>query len=82
MAGEHGNKTRRSNMFSFTYMFINIAVGFVAGMIGNKGSEVLAWVIVAGSALVTISTFGFGWGVVAVVEMIVGMVIYGALGAK
>ena len=69
-------------MFSFTYMFINIVVGFIAGMIGNKGSEVLAWVIVAGSALVTISTFGFGWGVVAVVEMIVGMVIYGFLGAK
>jgi hypothetical protein len=28
------------------------------------------------------STFGFGWGVVAVVEMVVGMVIYGFLGAK
>jgi hypothetical protein len=37
---------------------------------------------VAGSALVTISTFGFGLWVIAVVEMIVGMVIYGALGAK
>jgi hypothetical protein len=69
-------------MFSFTYMFINIVVGFIAGMIGNKGSEVLAWVIVAGSALVTISTFGFGWGVAAVIEMVVGMVIYGALGSK
>jgi len=69
-------------VFSFTYMFINIVVGFIAGMIGNKGSEVFAWVIVAGSALVTISTFGFGWGVVAVIEMVVGMVIYGALGAK
>jgi hypothetical protein len=63
-------------------MFINIVVGFIAGMIGNKGSEVLAWVIVAGSALATMSTFGFGWGVVAVVEMVVGMVIYGFLGAK
>jgi hypothetical protein len=63
-------------------MFINIVVGFIAGMIGNNGSEVFAWVIVAGSALVTISTFGFGWGVVAVIEMVVGMAIYGALGAK
>lgn len=63
-------------------MFINIVVGFVAGMIGNKGSEVLAWVIVAGSALVTISTFGFSWGIVAVIEMVVGMVIYAVLGAK
>lgn len=69
-------------MFSFTYMFINIAVGFIAGMIGNSGSEAFAWIIVAGSALVTISTFGFVWGVVAVIEMVVGMVIYGALGAK
>jgi hypothetical protein len=43
---------------------------------------VFAWVIVAGSALVTISTFGFGWGVVAVIEMVVGMVIYGVLGSK
>lgn len=69
-------------MFSFKYMFINIVVGFVAGMIGNKGSEVFAWVIVAGSALVTISTFGFGWGIVAVIEMVVGMAIYGVMGAK
>ncbi|MBT6229569.1 MAG: hypothetical protein HOI47_23235 [Candidatus Scalindua sp.] len=69
-------------MFSFKYMFINIVVGFVAGMIGNKGSEVFAWVIVAGSALVTISTFGFGWGIAAIVEMVIGMAIYGALGAK
>ncbi len=69
-------------MFSFTYMLINIAVGFIAGMVGNSGSEVFAWVIVAGSALVTISTFGFGWGVVAVIEMVVGMVIYGVLGSK
>jgi hypothetical protein len=63
-------------------MLINIAVGFIAGMVGNSGSEVFAWVIVAGSALVTISTFGFGWGVVAVIEMVVGMVIYGVLGSK
>ena len=69
-------------MFSFTYMFINIAVGFIAGMIGNSGSEVFAWVIVAGSALITISTFGFGWGIVAVIEMVVGMAIYGVMGAK
>ena len=69
-------------MFSFTYMFINIVVGFVAGMVGNSGSEVFAWIIVVGSALVTIFTFGFGWGIVAVIEMVVGMVIYGALGSK
>lgn len=69
-------------MFSFKYMFINIVVGFVAGMIGNNGSEALAWIIVAISALITISTFGFVWGVVAVVEMVIGMVIYGFLGAK
>lgn len=69
-------------MFSFTYMFINIAVGFVAGMIGNSGSEAFAWIIVAGSALITITTFGFGWGIAAIVEMVIGMAIYGALGAK
>lgn len=69
-------------MFSFTYMFINIVVGFIAGAVGNNGSEVFAWVIVAGSALVTISTFGFGWGIVAVIEMVVGMLIYGMVGAR
>jgi len=68
-------------MFSLKYMLINMIVGFIAGMVG-KNSEVVAGVIVVGSALVTISTFGFGWGVAAVIEMIVGMFIYGALGAK
>lgn len=69
-------------MFSFKYMLINMVVGFIAGMIGDKGSEALAWVIVIGSALVTISTFGFGWGIAAVIEMVVGAVIYGFIGAK
>lgn len=68
-------------MFSLKHMLINMIVGFIAGMVG-KNSEVVAGVIVVGSALVTISTFGFGWGVAAVIEMIVGMFIYGALGAK
>ncbi len=69
-------------MFSFKYMLINMVVGFIAGMIGDKGSEALAWVIVIGSALVTISTFGYGWGIAAVIEMVVGAVIYGFIGAK
>ena len=70
-------------MFSFKYMFINLVVGFIAGMIGtNKGNEVIAGVIVVGSALVTISSFGFGWGLVAIIEMLAGMFIYGAVSAK
>ena len=62
-------------MFSFTYLIINIASGFVAGVFANSNSTV-GYLIVAGAVAFTWFNFTFGWAIITFIEVMLGITIY------
>jgi len=62
-------------MFSFTYMIINIALGFVTGVFANSNS-IVGYLIVAGAVAFTWFNFTFGWAVITFIEVMIGITIY------